>query len=312
MQTLTEIVERAGRVVVLMGGHTAERAVSLRSGQAVLEALLGAGVEATAIDWQSSDLEARLRAVRPDRVFIALHGRGGEDGCVQGALEVLGIPYTGSGVLGCALAMDKVRSKQVWLACELPTPPYLVAEGDDIVDKVTATLGWPVIVKPVREGSSIGISIVAGGEDLAGAIATSKIYDQSVLIERFIEGSEYTLAIMGERALPLIKLETPRQFYDYEAKYHANDTRYHCPSGLPAASEAEIATIGLAAFKALGARGWGRVDFMVDHAGQPWLIELNTVPGMTDHSLVPMAARRVGLSMEALVLTILATSFDLP
>jgi D-alanine-D-alanine ligase len=302
-----QIVAEAGRVVVLMGGRSAERAVSLRSGSAVLDALRGAGVDAVPVDWQF-DLEAKLRAERPDRAFIALHGRGGEDGCVQGALEVLGIPYTGSGVLGCALAMDKVRSKQIWQACNLPTPEFLLAT-DDVTDLVATELGWPVMVKPVREGSSIGISKVERAEELALAIVAAKEYDSAVMVERFVLGAEFTLSIVGGQTLPLIRLETPRAFYDYEAKYHANDTRYLCPAGLSADREREIARLGLAAFEALGASGWGRVDFMVDNEDRPWLIELNTVPGMTDHSLVPMAARHAGLSFETLVLSILATSF---
>lgn len=307
MKTQPEIVARAGRVAVLMGGHSAERTISLRSGQAVFEALIRSGIDAVAIDWQS-ELASQLSAERPDRVFIALHGRGGEDGCVQGALDVLGIPYTGSGVLGCALAMDKVRSKQVWHACNLPTPEFLLA-GDNDVDLVKSLLGWPVMVKPVNEGSSIGISKVGSSEELKKAIDVARKYDPAVLIERWIDGAEYTLSIVAGQALPLIRLETPREFYDYEAKYHATDTRYLCPAGLPKSREEELSRIGLAAFDALAASGWGRVDFMVDRFDRPWLIELNTVPGMTDHSLVPMAAKHAGVSFEELVLRILATSF---
>jgi D-alanine-D-alanine ligase len=308
LRNKAQIVAEAGRVAVLMGGRSAEREVSLRSGNAVLEALRGAGVDAVSVDWEF-DLEAQLRAERPDRAFIALHGRGGEDGCVQGALEVFGIPYTGSGVLGCALAMDKVRSKQIWRACDLPTPAFSLAT-EDLNKRVTTELGWPVMVKPAREGSSIGISKVERLEDLALAISTAKEYDSTVMIERFVHGAEFTLAIVGRQTLPLIRLETPRIFYDYEAKYHANDTRYLCPAGLSADRERAIAELGLAAFDALGASGWGRVDFMIDDDNRPWLIELNTVPGMTDHSLVPMAARHAGLSFETLVLDILATSFQ--
>lgn len=308
MEIQSQIVAKAGRVAVLMGGRSAERSVSLRSGQAVLEALIRSGIDAVAIDWQF-DLASQLDAARPDRAFIALHGRGGEDGCVQGALDVLEIPYTGSGVLGSALAMDKVRSKQVWRACNLPTPDFLLAGDKDLDSQVTSLLGWPVMVKPVNEGSSIGISKVFAREELAKAIDVASKFDPSVLIEQWIDGPEYTLSIVAGQALPLIKLETPREFYDYEAKYHADDTRYICPAGLPNSREEEIAKIGLAAFDALGASGWGRVDFMVDRYHRPWLIELNTVPGMTDHSLVPMAAKHAGVSFEELVLRILATSF---
>ncbi|MGH8597895.1 MAG: D-alanine--D-alanine ligase [Gammaproteobacteria bacterium] len=304
------IIANAGKVAVLMGGRSAERAVSLKSGAAVHNALQRAGVDAVVVDWQG-DLHQLIKS-RPDRVFIALHGRGGEDGCVQGTLEVLGVPYTGSGVLGCALAMDKVRSKQVWRANHLPTPDSLVAAGDNLEAAVNNQLGWPVMVKPTREGSSIGISKVERAEDLAAAIKLAKQYDSCVLIERFVRGSEYTLGIVAEQALPIIKLETPRTFYDYEAKYHATDTRYLCPAGLSEAAEQHFRELGLAAFDALGASGWGRVDFMVDSEDQPWLIELNTVPGMTDHSLVPMAAHHAGTSFEALVLDILSTSFRAP
>jgi D-alanine-D-alanine ligase len=302
------VVACAGRVIVLMGGKSAERAVSLRSGASVLAALRSAGVDAVAVDWQS-DLLEQLASARADRVFIALHGRGGEDGCVQGALEVAGIPYTGSGVLGCALAMDKVRAKQVWRACGLPTPEFRLATDGVPLDETLTALGLPLMVKPAREGSSIGVAKVERAVDLVGAVADARRFDHDVLLERFVAGGEYTLSIVGGRALPIIKLETPRAFYDYEAKYHADSTRYLCPAGLTAAQEQSFAALGLRAFAALGAYGWGRVDFMVDADGAPWLIELNTVPGMTDHSLVPMAARRAGWSFEDLVIEILATSF---
>lgn len=303
------IAERAGDVVVLMGGHSAEREVSLRSGAAVLDALRAIGCRATGLDWRDDKLEGLL-ATRPDRVFIALHGRGGEDGCLQGALEIAGIPYTGSGVLGCALSMDKIRSKRIWRSAGLPTPDFIVAGTALDADAVVARLGLPVMVKPAREGSSIGISLVDTPEALAGALTLARTYDPNVLVEAFVTGGEYTLAIVDGVALPSIKLETPRRFYDYEAKYHADTTRYLCPSGLPATAEAELAELALAAFEVLDARGWARVDFMRDEQGRPWLIELNAVPGMTDHSLVPMAARQAGWPFEYLVARILAGSFE--
>jgi len=303
-----ELAARAGRVVVLMGGHSAEREVSLRSGAAVLDALRAIGCEATGIDWRNDRLDALL-AERPDRVFIALHGRGGEDGCLQGALEIAGIPYTGSGVLGSALSMDKVRSKRVWRAAGLPTPDFLLAETCAGTDDILARLGLPIMVKPAREGSSIGISLVDEASALPDALAHARRYDSSVLVEAFITGGEYTLSIVDGIALPLIKLETPRRFYDYEAKYHATTTRYLCPAGLSPDLEAVIVESGLAAFEALDARGWGRVDLMVDADGRPWFIELNAVPGMTDHSLVPMAARQAGWPFEYLVARVLKSSF---
>jgi D-alanine-D-alanine ligase len=302
------VVAAAGRVAVLMGGHSAEREISLRSGDAVLNALRASGIDAIGIDWNGS-LLAQLMAVKPTRVFIALHGRGGEDGCVQGALEIAGLPYTGSGVLGSSLAMDKVRSKRVWLQQGIPTPDFVLADDSLSPTAIIERLGLPLMVKPAHEGSSVGVSKVETLAELAPAIAHAKTYDTNVLIEQFIRGGEYTLSIVDGMALPIIKLETPRAFYDYEAKYHADSTRYSCPAGLSDEDECSFSHLGLQAFNALDASGWGRVDFMVDSAGRPWFIELNTVPGMTDHSLVPMAARQSGWGFETLVLRILATSF---
>lgn len=304
------IVAAAGGVAVLMGGPSAERAVSLKSGAAVLAALKRAGVDAWGIDWQG-DLMAALGARRPDRVFIALHGRGGEDGQVQGALEIAGIPYTGSGVLGCALSMDKIRSKWIWSSLGLPTPDFVVIDATDAIDAAALVdrLGLPLVVKPSREGSSIGVSKVERVEDVAAAIAHARSFDVQILAERWITGGEYTLSLVDGVSLPMIKLETPHAFYDYEAKYLVDTTRYLCPCGLPPAIEEAIAAIGRRAFAALGASGWGRVDFMLDRDLEPWLIELNSVPGMTDHSLVPMAAAQHGWSFEQLVLRILKSSF---
>ena len=293
-----------GKVAVLLGGKSAERAVSLKSGAMVLAALRGRAVDAHAFDPATQGLDA-LIAQRFDRVFIVLHGRFGEDGTVQGILEWLGIPYTGSGVLASALAMDKLRTKLIWQSCGLPTPPHEVLRAGTDFAEVAKRLGLPLMVKPVREGSSIGMSKVreAGGLEEAYALAVN--YDRAVMAERFIEGTELTGGILGEEALPLIRLETPREFYDYDAKYVADDTRYIIPCGLPAEKEQSLRQLCLEAFRALGCRGWGRVDLMLDRAGNPYLLEVNTAPGMTDHSLVPMAARAVGLSYEDLCMRIL-------
>lgn len=299
---------RAGRIVVLMGGESAEREVSLRSGGAICRALEKLGCDVMALDWRAA-LLPELLAMRPDRVFIALHGRGGEDGCLQGALQVAGIPYTGSGVLACALAMDKIRTKQVWQSMNLPTPDFVVADPTLPAQQIIARLGLPVMVKPAREGSSIGISLVRDASALDAALALARSHDAQVLVEAFISGGEYTVSIVDNAVLPAIKLETPREFYDYEAKYHATTTRYLCPAGLSEAEERAMASVARAAFEAVGAEGWGRVDFMRDAAGQVWLIEVNLVPGMTDHSLVPMAADVAGWSFEDLVARILRSSF---
>ena len=234
-----------------------------------------------------------------------MHGRFGEDGTVQGVLEWLGIPYTGSGVLASALAMDKVRAKLLWQACGLPTPAHELLDAHADLKAVAARLGMPLMVKPVNEGSSIGMSKVRAAGGLEEAYALAVNYDRAVMAERFIEGQELTAGILGEEPLPLIRLETPHDFYDYDAKYVANDTRYLIPCGLPPARERELQALCLNAFRALSCRGWGRVDLMLDGAGEPWLLEVNTAPGMTDHSLVPMAARATGLSYEDLCLKIL-------
>jgi D-alanine-D-alanine ligase len=293
-----------GKVAVLLGGRSAEREVSLKSGGMVLAALRTAGVDAHPFDPRDRGLEA-LIGERFDRVFIALHGRYGEDGTMQGALELLGIPYTGSGVLASALAMDKWRTKLVWQAAGVPTPRYeLLSAGTDFA-AVAARLGLPIMVKPANEGSSIGMTKVRRAGDLDEAYALAANHDPLVIAEQFIDGIELTGGILGREALPLIRLETPRDFYDYEAKYVADDTRYILPCGLPEAAERAIRAAGLRAFDALGCRGWGRVDLMLDRAGQPHFLEVNTSPGMTDHSLVPMAARHAGISFEALCLRIL-------
>ncbi|MCG6971185.1 MAG: D-alanine--D-alanine ligase [Gammaproteobacteria bacterium] len=296
-------VSRFGKVAVLMGGLSAERQVSLNSGNAVLKALTSQGVDAHGVDVGKDVLQV-LAQGNFDRVFIVLHGRGGEDGTMQGALEILGLPYTGSGVMASAIAMNKLKTKQLWSAQSLPTPPYRVLSAKNI-DGVADDLGLPLIVKPSHEGSSIGITKVTSKDQLQAAWQAAEKYDREVIAEAWIEGAEYTASILGDRALPLIRLETPHEIYDYDAKYQANTTQYHCPCGLDDDVEVELQSLALEAFGAVGASGWGRVDFFMDQSGKPWLIEVNTVPGMTDHSLVPMAAKVAGISFEELVLSIL-------
>jgi D-alanine-D-alanine ligase len=294
-----------GKVGVLLGGRSAEREVSLKSGTMVLGALLGRGVDAHPFDPRDRGLDA-LIAERFDRVFIALHGRYGEDGTIQGALELLGIPYTGAGVMASALAMDKWRTKLVWAAAGIPTPEYELLGAHTDFAAVANRLGLPIMVKPVNEGSSIGMTKVRVGSGLADAYALAAKYDSLVMAERFIDGAELTVGIVGGAALPAIRLETPRDFYDYEAKYVTDDTRYILPCGLADAAERDIARDSLRAFDTLGCRGWGRVDLMLDRAGKPYFLEVNTSPGMTDHSLVPMAARHAGIAFDELCMRILA------
>jgi D-alanine-D-alanine ligase len=301
-------VGRFGKVAVLLGGQAAEREVSLKSGAAVLAALRRQGVDAHPLD-PDAEVIARLRAGGFDRAFIVLHGRGGEDGVIQGALETIGLPYTGSGVLGSALGMDKYRTKLVWQGRGLATAESVLLRGQGHLADAAA-LGFPLMIKPAHEGSSIGMTRVEDAAGLATAWQAALEYDAEVLAERWIQGAEYTCAILGREALPLIRLETPHAFYDYDAKYRADSTRYHCPCGLPQGQERRLQGLALDAFDAAGARGWGRVDLMVDDEGKPFLLEINTVPGMTDHSLVPMAARVAGLDFDALVLRILETSLD--
>jgi len=293
-----------GKVAVFLGGKSAEREVSLKSGGMVLNALRSRGVDALPFDPAERGLDA-LIGERFERAFIALHGRFGEDGTVQGVLEWLGIPYTGSGVLASALAMDKLRAKLLWHAEGLPTPPYAVLTKDSDLRTVARKLGVPLMVKPASEGSSIGMSKVGSAAGLDEAYALAANYDPVVIAEKFIDGTELTAGILGDQVLPLIKIETPRDFYDYEAKYIADDTRYIVPCGLSAARERDMQALCLKAFRALGCRGWGRVDLMLNRQGRPFVLEVNTVPGMTDHSLVPKAARAVGMSYEDLCLRIL-------
>ena len=292
------------KVAVLLGGKSAEREVSLKSGAMVLAALKKKGVDAHPFDPAEMGLDALIDE-KFKRVFIALHGRFGEDGTVQGILEWLGIPYTGSGVLASALAMDKARTKRFWKSEGLPTAPYAVLTRDSDFKAVARKLGMPLFVKPASEGSSVGMSKVRTAEGLEEAYALAVNYDPVVIAEKFIDGPELTVAIVGDQVLPIIRIETPREFYDYEAKYIANDTRYLIPCGVSEKKEKELQAVCLKAFRALGCRGWGRVDLMLDQRGRPFLLEVNTAPGMTDHSLVPMAARAIGMSYEDLCVKIL-------
>ena len=296
-----------GKVAVLLGGRSAEREISLRSGSMVLSALKRKGVNAHAFDPKDLGLE-QLIEQKFDRVFIALHGRFGEDGTVQGALEYLGLPYTGSGVMASAIAMDKWRTKLLWQAAGVSTPPYEVLTRASDFSGVAERLGIPLMVKPAREGSSIGMSKVMSIEKVESAYELASEYDDVVIAERFIEGFEVTAAILNGEPLPLIRLETPRTFYDYEAKYFADDTRYICPSGLPTDQERAIQTEALRAFNLVGCTGWARIDVMVDRTGRAYLLEVNTVPGMTDHSLVPMAARARGIDFDELCVAILESA----
>jgi len=298
-----------GRVAVLYGGKSAERAVSLKSGAAVLAALQNAGVDAYGIDADET-LAEQLLSQRPNRVFIALHGRGGEDGSLQGLLESQQIPYTGSGVLASAVGMDKLRTKQIWQSIGLPTPAYAMLRGAEQCAGIVERLGTPLIIKPVHEGSSIGMAKADNLQQLQAAWESARSYDDEALVEQWVQGAEFTVAILDGKALPPIRLRTPHNFYDYDAKYLANDTQYLCPCGLPSEQEEQLKAISLQAFDAVGCKGWGRVDVMQDEQGNFYLLEVNTVPGMTDHSLVPMAAKATGMDFDALVLAILAGTLN--
>lgn len=291
-----------GKVAVLFGGTSAERAVSLNSGSRVLAALQGQGIDAHAFDPAEQPLDA-LKGY--DRAFIALHGRHGEDGTIQGALEVMHIPYTGSGVLASALAMDKFRTKLMWQAAGLPVPAYAILTAESDFAAVEQQLGLPMFVKPAREGSSIGVTKVSTPGSLKAAYEAAAEHDSLVIAEKGIMGGEYTVGIIGDEVLPIIKIEPATEWYDYEAKYNRDDTQYRCPCGLTEAQEMAIRKQALAAFRMLDGRGWGRVDFLMDEAGNHYFLEVNTAPGMTDHSLVPMAARQQGLDYPALVRRVL-------
>jgi D-alanine-D-alanine ligase len=296
-----------GKVAVLMGGWATERDVSLNSGSAVLKALQAKGVDAYAVDADRNVLTT-LKEGRFDRVFNIMHGRGGEDGEIQGALNILQIPYTGCGVMASAISMNKLMTKRIWSGSNMPTPAYEVLTEDSDFMIVVDKLGLPIMVKPANEGSSIGMTKVEQAHELQRAYENAAEYDSLVLAEQWIEGNEYTVALLGEETLPVIKLEVQSNFYDYEAKYISNQTKYHCPCGLAREEEKELQELAKVAFKAVAANGWGRIDVMRDQQGKFWLIEVNTVPGMTDHSLVPMAAEAAGINFEELVVRVLKTS----
>lgn len=296
-----------GHVALVIGGDSAEREISLRGGEAVARAMEGLGVQHSVVDGPRRLLE-QVASGHYDRVFNLLHGRGGEDGALQGALRIYDVPVTGSGVLGSALTMDKLQTKRVWSACGLPTPAWRAATDAGSAATIVSELGLPLFVKPSHEGSSIGMSRVDRADALPEAIARALEFDDTVLIEACIEGPEYTAAILDGEVLPMIRLETARDFYDYAAKYESGDTTYRCPCGLSASRERELAALCLEAFQISGARGWGRVDLMLDNNEQPWLLEVNTTPGMTESSLVPKAAQAAGIDFEELVWRILTTS----
>lgn len=299
--------EKFGCVAVLMGGSAAERAVSLRSGAAVYEALIRQGVDAISIDVTGNPIEA-LSGIKVDRVFNIIHGRGGEDGVLQGVLESMGIPYTGSGVMASGLTMDKLRTKLCWQGYGLVTPKWFLLKNESDLDACIESLGFPVIVKPAQEGSSLGMSKANNREELLKALQIALEFRCDVYAESWVTGKEYTVAVLNNEALPVIRLETPNAFYDYEAKYNATTTQYHCPSGLSQDQEQFIKNLAVTANKVVGAKGWARVDVFIDDCGQYQLIEINTVPGMTDHSLVPMAAKQAGIGFEELVWRVLETS----
>jgi len=297
-----------GKVAVLMGGWAAEREVSLVSGTAVLEGLKRRGVDAHGID-VGRDILSVLGNGGYDRVFNVVHGRGGEDGVLQGGLDILGLPYTGSGVLGSAIAMDKYRTKLVWQSLGIPTPGFAVIEQEaDLA--AAAELGFPLMVKPAHEGSSIGMARAMDAAELRAAWMAARAYDSAVLAEQWVHGTEYTAAVLGEQVLPLIRLQTANVFYDYQAKYESDQTQYHVPCGLDASKEQELQALVLRAFRAVDAQGWGRVDLFVDDEGHACLIEVNTVPGMTSHSLVPMAAKAAGIGFDELVWQVLAQTLE--
>lgn len=301
--------DKYGRVGVLYGGSSAEREISLKSGAAVLSALKAQGVDCIGIDIGKNSI-AELQSARLDRAFIALHGPGGEDGRIQAVLEYLDIPFTGSGVQASAIAMDKLRTKQLWQAMNVMTPEFAVLSAETNWSSVLETLGGEVMVKPAHEGSSIGMSKVATAQEMQEAYELAAEYDGIVLAEKLVVGAEYTVAVLGEEALPPIKLETGHSFYDFSAKYVTGDTQYICPCGLDDEQVSKLQRQALHAFRSIGCCGWGRVDVMADKNGQFYMLEVNTVPGMTEHSLVPMAARARGLSFAELVLTVLDESLD--
>ena len=297
-----------GRVAVLMGGWSAERQVSLWSGEAVLAALTKRSVDALGVDATRENI-LTLGTLGFERVFIILHGGAGEDGTVQAALELQGLPYTGAGVAGSAVKMNKVMSKRIWLAEKLPTAPFAVLANEADAKAAAKKFGFPFVIKPTSEGSSVGVTIVKKPAQVAGAFRLARGEGREVMAEKFIKGAEISIPVLDGQALPSVRIEPAGEFYDYHAKYIAEDTKYTCP-GVPKAIEKKAGAIALRAFELVGASGWGRVDFIVDKAGKPWLLELNTIPGMTSHSLVPKSAKAVGMSFDELCWAILETSFD--
>lgn len=296
-----------GKVAVLMGGWAAERSVSLKSGQAVLEGLLEQGVDAHKVDADRNVIDV-LRNEKYDHVFNILHGRGGEDGEIQGSLEISQIPYTGCGVMASAISMDKLMTKRIWSGANLPTPSFEILTEQSDFDGIAEKLGLPLIVKPAQEGSSIGMTKVTKVDQLKPAYDKAAEFDDVVFAEQWVTGKEFTVAILGDQILPPIQIIANTGFYDFDAKYESNETQYHCPCDLDAAKEAELKSLSQEAFQILGGQGWGRVDLMQDANEKFWLIEVNTTPGMTDHSLVPMAAKQYGLSFPELTVEILKTS----
>lgn len=302
------LTARFGKVAVLMGGPSAEREISLLSGNAVLKALLDMGVDAIGLDVSDASVLSDLQKHEINRVFIALHGRWGEDGVMQGALEVLGLPYTGSGVLGSAIAMEKGRCKFMWIGAGLPTPEFMLLADEKDLELAEINIGFPMAIKPSREGSSLGVSKANSRDQLARFWHAAKQLDDIVLAEKWITGTELTVAVLNGRALPVIRLEAQGEFYDFDAKYISDETSYICPSGLPAELESVVQDLAVNAFNVASCHGWGRVDILLDEDLQPYLLEVNTVPGMTSHSLVPMAAKQSGLDFNQLVMQILETA----
>ena len=298
-----------GKVAVLMGGQSAEREISLKSGAAVLNALTERNIEAEAID-VGVDVFEQLRSGNYERAFIALHGPLGEDGSIQGGLDVIGLPYSGSGVMASSICMNKLMTKQIWRGCNIPCPKHKVLTKKFNADELVSDIGLPMIFKPVSQGSSIGMTKVNSKDEIASAWKVAREIEDTVIAEQWIDGQEYTVTILNDRALPIIRLETPRTFYDFNAKYESNETKYHCPCGLLESLETKIQDLALQAFRVTEASGWGRVDVILDKDDQPWFLEINTVPGMTDHSLVPMAAKAENISFNELVVKILETSLS--
>lgn len=301
--------KKYGKVGVLMGGWAAEREISMDSGMAVYNGLIAAGVDAHVVEVDKGIVSV-LEKGKFDRVFNVVHGRGGEDGVLQGVLEVLDIPYTGSGIMASSVSMNKLRTKQMWMGAGLRTPPLYVSVKEDVDYAALENLGFPFMVKPINEGSSIGMSKVNNIGDIENAWETAREYDQCVMAEKWIHGKEFTVAIIGEDVLPIVSVETPHDFFDYDAKYESDSTSYFCPCGIEEEREKELQALAKIAFGAVGGSGWGRVDLILDDEDIPWLIEINTVPGMTSHSLVPMAAKEAGMSFEELVCKILDTTLD--